>query len=216
MPRFRASASSSRTSSMWGPWPPCSASMIEELRNPAGRAVQAGKEQADQGPNVEALHHGPRLGEGPEPCLPDRAFRFARADNVGDRIFVEGNAAAGTWRGLRRGDRLRLVSDHPLHLPGRGLHAPIAPDLRTDPETGQGPNTPSSRPRTRLVLDRRGDRRRLERRTGLHGHLRPRRLPDAPSSSASAYFAEIPAVIFDVQRGGPVHRHADPHPAVPT
>ena len=29
-----------------------------------------------------------------------------------------------------------------------------------------------------------------------------------------AYFAEIPAVIFDVQRGGPSHRHADPHPAV--
>ena len=29
-----------------------------------------------------------------------------------------------------------------------------------------------------------------------------------------AYFAEIPAVIFDVQRGGPVDRHADAHAAV--
>jgi hypothetical protein len=28
-----------------------------------------------------------------------------------------------------------------------------------------------------------------------------------------AYFAEIPAVIIDVQRGGPVDRHADAHPA---
>ena len=28
-----------------------------------------------------------------------------------------------------------------------------------------------------------------------------------------AYFAEIPAVLIDVQRVGTVHRYADPHPA---
>ena len=28
-----------------------------------------------------------------------------------------------------------------------------------------------------------------------------------------AYYAEVPAVVFDIQRVGPVDRHADPHPA---
>ena len=74
--------------------------------------------------------------------------------------------------------------------------------LRMDTETGKA--TIRDRPgRGRARLDRHRGRRGLERRARLHLHLGAGHLADDRSSSASAYFAEIPAVIFDVQRGGP-------------
>ncbi len=128
-------------------------------------------------------------------------LQVRRADAVGDRIFVEGNSAAGARRGLWRRDGLRLVSDHALDLAGRGLHA-LLPAL---------PRRHGDRARHRFAivqargrdrLDRHGDRRRLERRARLHRTSGPG-ISLMQEFVGLAYFAEIPAVIFDVQRGGP-------------
>jgi len=63
----------------------------------------------------------------------------------------------------------------------------------------------------RARLDRHGDRRRVER-ARASPDFGPGISLDGKEFIGLAYFAEIPAVIFDVQRA-PVDRHAEPHPA---
>ena len=71
-----------------------------------------------------------------------------RADKVGDRIFVEGNTAAGL--GAVYGGAT-VCAWYPI-TPSTSLAEAFTgycQDLRIDPETGKAQATPSSRPRTR-------------------------------------------------------------------
>ncbi len=128
-------------------------------------------------------------------------LKVRRADEVGDRIYVEGNSAAALGRGLWRRDGLRLVSDHAVDLAGRGVHRAIAKTLRTDPETGEA----------RYAIVQAEDEIAsigIVVGAGWNG-ARAFTCTSGPGISLMqefvglSYFAEIPAVIFDVQRGGP-------------
>ena len=106
----------------------------------------------------------------------------------------------GARRGLWRGDGLRLVSDHAVFVAGRGLHRPL-PALRDDPETKKA----------RYAIVQAEDELAsigMVIGAGWNG-ARAFTATSGPGISLMqefiglAYFAEIPAVIFDVQRGGP-------------
>ena len=152
-------------------------------------------------PNIKALHIGHDYADA-QSRRPDRPAGSKRADKVGDRIFIEGNDAAALGARLWRRHGVRLVSDHALHLAGRSLHASIARKLPRRSRQPSRPNTPSSRPRTNSppsasVIG-----------AGWNG-ARAFTATSGPGISLMqeflglAYFAEIPAVIIDVQRGGP-------------
>jgi 2-oxoglutarate ferredoxin oxidoreductase subunit alpha len=110
--------------------------------DPAGDRAAArpnsikGKDKLLQAPTSSAFRMGTRLGAR-STCRMPIGLTVRRADNVGDRIFFEGNAAAALGCRLRRRDRLRLVSHHALLLGGRGLPRATAPSFRVDPETGR-------------------------------------------------------------------------------
>jgi 2-oxoglutarate ferredoxin oxidoreductase subunit alpha len=130
-----------------------------------------------------------------EPRMPDRPAR-ARADKVGDRIFIEGNArprSARLWR--RHG--LRLVSDHALVLAGRGLQRYCKRCAR--PETGKA---------SYAIVQAEDEIASIGMVIGAGWNgARAFTATSGPGISLMqeffglAYFAEIPAVIFDVQRG---------------
>ena len=151
-------------------------------------------------PNVEALRHGPRLRCATTARAP-AASRCARADAVGDRIFIDGNDAAGL--GCVYGGAT-VAAWYPI-TPSTSLAEAFAKHcrkFRVDPDTGRAPLR--HRPgRGRARLDRHG-------RSARPGTARaPSPRTSGPGISLMqefiglAYFAEIPAVIFDVQRGGP-------------
>ncbi len=128
-------------------------------------------------------------------------IKLRRADAVGDRIFIEGNSAAGPRRGLWRRDRVRLVSDHAFVLARGRLHAGIARKLRIDADTKQAKyaiiQAEDELASIGIVIG-----------AGWNG-ARAFTATSGPGISLMqefiglAYFAEIPAVLFDVQRAGP-------------
>ena len=77
-------------------------------------------------PNIHALHLGRDYALEHLDC--PIGLRVRRANAVGDRISIEGNAAsalgAAVWRRHGRG----LVSDHPVVVAGRSLHQ-ILPEI---------------------------------------------------------------------------------------
>ena len=112
-----------------------------------------------------------------------------------------GQHRRGAGRGLWRRHGLRLVSDHALDLAGRGLHRATASSCRTDPETGKA----------RYAIVQAEDEIAsigIVVGAGWNG-ARAFTCTSGPGISLMqefvglSYFAEIPAVIFDVQRGGP-------------
>ena len=150
-------------------------------------------------PNIHALEMGRNYAEA------NTSVRcrcgVERIDAVGDRIMVDGNMRSAR-RDLWRGDGLCLVSDHAVHFRCGSLRAPLPTQAARDPTAGQATCMPSSRPRTSSPRSASSSVPAGTARVPL-----PR--PSGPGVSlmqeflGSAYFAEIPAVLWDIQRGGP-------------
>ena len=127
-------------------------------------------------------------------------LQVRRADKVGDRIYVEGNAAAAL--GAVYGGAT-VCAWYPI-TPSTSLAEAFTSychDLRTDPETGQA----------RYAIVQAEDEIAsigMVVGAGWNG-ARAFTATSGPGISLMtefiglSYFAEIPAVIFDVQRGGP-------------
>lgn len=147
--------------------------------------------------NVEALHMG---RDYVVQNLAPLGLQVRRADNVGERIFVEGNAAAGL--GAVYGGAT-VCAWYPI-TPSTSLaeaFTAYCEDLRTDPETGKA----------RYAIVQAEDEIAsigVVIGAGWNG-ARAFTATSGPGVSLMtefiglSYFAEIPAVIFDVQRGGP-------------
>ena len=147
--------------------------------------------------NVEALHMGFNYVRQNLTPLP---LQVRRADGVGDRIYVEGNNAAAL--GAVYGGAT-VCAWYPI-TPSTSLaeaFTSYCQDLRVDPDTGkaryaiiQGEDEIAS---IGMVIG-----------AGWNG-CRAFTATSGPGVSLMtefiglSYFAEIPAVIFDVQRGGP-------------
>ncbi|MBS0491087.1 MAG: 2-oxoacid:acceptor oxidoreductase family protein, partial [Proteobacteria bacterium] len=147
--------------------------------------------------NVAALHMGrDYVAQNLSPLR----LRVRRADRVGDRIFVEGNAAAAL--GAVYGGAT-VCAWYPI-TPSTSLaeaFTSYCEDLRTDPETGKA----------RYAIVQAEDEIAsigVVVGAGWNG-ARAFTATSGPGVSLMtefiglSYFAEIPAVIFDVQRGGP-------------
>ena len=160
-------------------------------------------------PNYEALHMGRDYAE---THLKDAiGLKVRRADAVGDRIFLEGNDAAAL--GAVYGGAT-VAAWYPI-TPSTSLAEAFAKHcrrFRTDPETGES-RYAIVQAEDELVLDRHGDRRRLERRARLHGDLRPRHLADA-GVHRPCLFRRGPG--GDLRRAArrALDRHADAHAAI--
>jgi 2-oxoglutarate ferredoxin oxidoreductase subunit alpha len=148
-------------------------------------------------PNLEALAMGRRAAREE---LPRIGLKVRRADAVGDRIYVEGNAAAAlgaVWGGAT------VCAWYPI-TPSTSLAEAFAARckaLRTDPQTGAA----------RYAIVQAEDEIAsigVVIGAGWNG-ARAFTCTSGPGVSLMqefiglSYFAEIPAVIFDVQRGGP-------------
>ncbi len=156
----------------------------------------AGKERLIAA-NVAALHMGrDYVLENLAPLK----LKVRRADQVGDRIFVEGNAAAGL--GAVYGGAT-VCAWYPI-TPSTSLAEAFSgycEDLRVDPDTGKA----------RYAIVQAEDEIAsigMVVGAGWNG-ARAFTATSGPGISLMtefiglSYFAEIPAVIFDVQRGGP-------------
>jgi 2-oxoglutarate ferredoxin oxidoreductase subunit alpha len=147
--------------------------------------------------NVEALHMG---RDYVREHLKPLGLQVRRADGVGDRIFVEGNQAAAL--GAVYGGAT-VCAWYPI-TPSTSLaeaFTSYCEELRTDPETGKA----------RYAIVQAEDEIAsigMVVGAGWNG-ARAFTATSGPGVSLMtefvglSYFAEIPAVIFDVQRGGP-------------
>jgi 2-oxoglutarate ferredoxin oxidoreductase subunit alpha len=147
--------------------------------------------------NVEALHMGHAYVREHLGSLP---LQVRRADAVGDRIFVEGNQAAGL--GAVYGGAT-VCAWYPI-TPSTSLAEAFTAychDLRVDPETGK---------RRFAIIQAEDEIASIGMVVGAGWNgCRAFTATSGPGVSLMtefiglSYFAEIPAVIFDVQRGGP-------------
>ena len=149
-------------------------------------------------PNIHALHLGRDYALKNLAC--PIGLRVRRSDKVGDRIFIEGNAAAGL--GAVYGGAT-VCAWYPI-TPSTSLAEAFtryAGRHRIDPETGKN----------RFAIVQAEDELAsigMVIGAGWNG-ARAFTATSGPGISLMqeflglAYFAEIPAVLFDVQRGGP-------------
>ncbi len=149
-------------------------------------------------PNVEALRAGHEYAKAHFAC--PLGIRLRRADNVGDRVFIEGNDAAAL--GAVYGGAT-VCAWYPI-TPSTSLAEAFMAQckrLRTDKETGK----------TKVAIVQAEDELAsigMVIGAGWNG-ARAFTATSGPGVSLMqefiglSYFAEIPAVIFDVQRGGP-------------
>ena len=149
-------------------------------------------------PNVEALHVGRDYAREHLPC--PLGLRVERADEVGDRIFIDGNNAAalgavyggatvGAWYPITPSSSLAEAFER------------HAGKLRLDPETGE---------KRYAVVQAEDELASIGMVIGASWNgARAFTATSGPGISLMqeflglAYFAEVPAVIFDIQRGGP-------------
>jgi 2-oxoglutarate ferredoxin oxidoreductase subunit alpha len=148
-------------------------------------------------PNLEALAMGAQAAQ---PLLDQVGLKVRRADAVGDRIYIEGNSAAGL--GAVYGGAT-VCAWYPI-TPSTSLaeaFTAYCQDYRTDPDTGEA----------RFAIVQAEDEIAsigIVVGAGWNGS-RAFTCTSGPGISLMqefvglSYFAEIPAVIFDVQRGGP-------------
>jgi 2-oxoglutarate/2-oxoacid ferredoxin oxidoreductase subunit alpha len=147
--------------------------------------------------NIEAFHLGRDAAAAH--CAPIQ-LKIVRADKVGDRIFLEGNDAAGL--GAVYGGAT-VCAWYPI-TPSTSLAEAFqtyCKRFRTDPETGKGNyaivQAEDEIASIGMVLG-----------AGWNG-ARAFTCTSGPGVSLMqefvglSYYAEVPAVIFDVQRGGP-------------
>jgi 2-oxoglutarate ferredoxin oxidoreductase subunit alpha len=148
-------------------------------------------------PNLEALAMGREAAAG---LVDSMGLKVRRADAVGDRIYIEGNSAAGL--GAVYGGAT-VCAWYPI-TPSTSLAEAFTgycEDYRMDPETGDA----------RYAIIQAEDEIAsigIVVGAGWNG-ARAFTCTSGPGVSLMqefvglSYFAEIPAVIFDVQRGGP-------------
>ncbi len=147
--------------------------------------------------NIEAFHLGRDAAA--EHCAPIH-LKVARADKVGDRIYLEGNAAAGL--GAVYGGAT-VCAWYPI-TPSTSLAEAFqsyCKEFRTDPVTGQS---------NYAIVQAEDEIASIGIVIGASWNgARAFTCTSGPGISLMqefvglSYFAEIPAVIFDVQRGGP-------------
>jgi 2-oxoglutarate/2-oxoacid ferredoxin oxidoreductase subunit alpha len=148
-------------------------------------------------PNIQALHMGRDYARD---HLDPIGLRLKRADNVGDKIFIDGNSAAAL--GAVYGGAT-VAAWYPI-TPSTSLAEAFmryCRRFRTDPETGkaryaivQGEDELAS---IGIVIGAAWNGARAFTCTAGPG------ISLMTEFLGLAYFAEIPAVLFDVQRGGP-------------
>jgi 2-oxoglutarate ferredoxin oxidoreductase subunit alpha len=149
-------------------------------------------------PNLKALHIGYDHARENFSC--PIGLRVRRADKIGDRIFVEGNAAAGL--GAVYGGAT-VCAWYPI-TPSTSLAEAFesyCKRLRTDATTGE---------KRYAIVQAEDELASIGMVVGAAWNgARAFTATSGPGISLMqeflglAYFAEIPAVIFDVQRGGP-------------
>ncbi|MBN8939032.1 MAG: 2-oxoacid:acceptor oxidoreductase subunit alpha [Rhizobiales bacterium] len=149
-------------------------------------------------PNHKALHIGFDYARANFSC--PIGLRVRRADKIGERIFVEGNAAAGL--GAVYGGAT-VCAWYPI-TPSTSLAEAFeryCVRLRTDPETGK---------KRYAIVQAEDELASIGMVVGAAWNgARAFTATSGPGISLMqeflglAYFAEIPAVLFDVQRGGP-------------
>jgi 2-oxoglutarate ferredoxin oxidoreductase subunit alpha len=155
-----------------------------------------GKEKLMQ-PNIKALHMGFDYARD---HLPTIGLKVRRADNVGDRIFIDGNSAAAL--GAVYGGAT-VAAWYPI-TPSTSLAEAFmryCRRFRTEPESGkaryaivQGEDELAS---IGIVIGAAWNGARAFTCTSGPG------ISLMTEFLGLAYFAEIPAVLFNVQRGGP-------------
>jgi 2-oxoglutarate/2-oxoacid ferredoxin oxidoreductase subunit alpha len=149
-------------------------------------------------PNVEALHLGRDHAKAHLACPID--LRVRRSDAVGDRIFIDGNnaAALGAVYGGATVAAWYPITPSTSMAEAFGRHCKR---YRVDPESG----------RNRFAIVQAEDELAsigMVIGAGWNG-ARAFTCTSGPGISLMAeflglaYFAEVPAVVFDVQRGGP-------------
>jgi 2-oxoglutarate ferredoxin oxidoreductase subunit alpha len=149
-------------------------------------------------PNYEALHMGRDYAE--THLKGAIGLKCRRADAVGDRIFIEGNDAAAL--GAVYGGAT-VAAWYPI-TPSTSLAEAFAKHcrrFRTDPETGQNRyaivQAEDELSSIGMVIGAAWNGARAFTATSGPG------ISLMQEFLGLAYFAEVPAVIFDVQRGGP-------------
>ncbi len=149
-------------------------------------------------PNVEAMHMGRTYALEHLTC--PLSLRVHRADAVGDRILIDGNAAAGL--GAVYGGAT-VCAWYPI-TPSTSLPEAFgryAARYRVDPETGKNRyaiiQAEDELASLGMVIGAAWNGARAFTSTSGPG------LSLMQEFLGLAYFAEVPAVIFDVQRGGP-------------
>ncbi len=125
-------------------------------------------------PNLDAfmtgLHHArERLEDAID-------LRVERRDAVGERIFIEGNAAAALGLRVRRRDRLRVVPNYAFVIAGRSVSEVLQQVSRRQSNWHQQVRDRAGRGRASFDWDR--HRRRLERGTFVYRDFRPRHFAD--------------------------------------
>ncbi len=148
-------------------------------------------------PNLDALHMG---REHALAHLPQIGLKLRRADKVGDRIFIDGNSAAAL--GAVYGGAT-VAAWYPI-TPSTSLAEAFARycrKFRTDAATGKGRyaivQAEDELAAIGVVIGAAWNGARAFTATSGPG------ISLMQEFLGLAYFAEIPAVIFDVQRGGP-------------
>ena len=121
-------------------------------------------------------------------------------DKTKDSILIDGNTAAGARVPVCGGDRWRVVSDHAGHLADGSVQR-LLPEVPSGARNQSQPfcDPPGGR---RARRGRHGDRRVVGWRPRVHADCGARHFADEEFIGL-AYYAEVPAVIFDVQRTGP-------------
>jgi 2-oxoglutarate ferredoxin oxidoreductase subunit alpha len=148
-------------------------------------------------PNVRALHIGREYAEA---NLPDIGLKVRPSNNVGDRIFIEGNSAAAL--GCVYGGAT-VAAWYPI-TPSSSMAEAFAKHCRkyrTDPDSGKA---------RYAIVQAEDELASIGMVIGAAWNgARAFTCTSGPGISLMqefiglAYFAEIPAVIFDVQRAGP-------------
>jgi 2-oxoglutarate ferredoxin oxidoreductase subunit alpha len=168
---------------------------LEEVEKLIGEQFR-GKEKLLE-PNIKALHMGRDYAAS---YLPSIDLKVKRADAVGDRIFVAGNSAAAL--GAVYGGAT-VAAWYPI-TPSSSLAEAFARHCRkyrVDPNTGKNRyaiiQAEDELASIGIVIGAAWNGARAFTTTSGPG------ISLMQEFIGLAYFAEIPAVIFDVQRGGP-------------
>jgi 2-oxoglutarate ferredoxin oxidoreductase subunit alpha len=168
---------------------------IEEIEKLIGEQYK-GKEKLLE-PNIKALHMGRDYAK---QYLPSVGLKVRRTNKVGNRIFLEGNSAAAL--GAVYGGAT-VAAWYPI-TPSSSVAEAFARHcrkFRTDPDTGKS---------RYAIVQAEDELASIGMVIGAAWNgARAFTCTSGPGISLMqeflglAYFAEIPAVIFDVQRGGP-------------